>query len=146
MSPDHSIETLLERPYWLIDVLPRRVPAEAAGRYFRVERYLLSRLESICGKFAEVLIGLSCYKELLVRGNGDRWVRDPAPEELQDLFGQSLAAHSPLYVLIPAAEPGALLTFSGEDHYMTLYNPDEHLLELVRPLAAAAGLFVWNPR
>lgn len=32
------------------------------------------------------------------------------------------------------------------DHYMTLYNPDEELLELVRQCAGAEGLFVWGHR
>ena len=29
---------------------------------------------------------------------------------------------------------------------MTLYNPDEELLELVRQCAQAEGLFVWSPK
>ncbi len=35
---------------------------------------------------------------------------------------------------------------SGDDHYMTIYNPDEDLLELVRQCAHAEGLFVWGPK
>ena len=38
-----------------------------------------------------------------------------------------------------------MVTFSGDDHYMTLYNPDAEMLDLVRQLAAAEGLFVWAP-
>jgi len=31
-----------------------------------------------------------------------------------------------------------------DDTHMTLFNPDENLLEMVRSLATAEGLFVWE--
>lgn len=58
-------------------------------------------------------------------------------------FEESVSAHSPLFILIRPAD--ALINFSGDDHYMTLYNPDAELLDLIRSLAGAEGLFVWNP-
>lgn len=36
-----TIEELLERPYWVIDILPWQVPADSPGKYFAVERYFL---------------------------------------------------------------------------------------------------------
>ena len=35
------IEELLNKPYWIIDVLPERVPENSPGRYFAVEDYFL---------------------------------------------------------------------------------------------------------
>ncbi len=32
---------LLEKPYWIVDILPEQVPENADGQYFSVERYFL---------------------------------------------------------------------------------------------------------
>ena len=45
MKDTDFIESLLEKPYWLIDVLPKQVPAGSAGQYFKAERYFLSWLD-----------------------------------------------------------------------------------------------------
>lgn len=97
----HSVEPLLEKPYWLID-------------------------------------------DLQVSTDGETWSKNVFPEDLARNFEDSAAAHSPLSILFGSDE--ALITFSGDDHYMTLYNPDEELLELVRQCAQAEGLFVWGPK
>ena len=138
------IESLLEKPYWLIDVLPKQVPAGSAGLYFKVERYFLSRLDEICRKFARILIRLNCYCDLQVSTDGEAWILNESPEDLVRRFEESIAFHSPLSILVGSDE--ALITFSGDDHYMTLYNPDEEILELVRQCALAEGLFVWGPK
>jgi hypothetical protein len=39
-----------------------------------------------------------------------------------------------------------MIALDSNDHYMTLYNPEEELLELVRSLAISEGLFVWKPK
>ena len=144
MDKTFSIENLLSKPYWLIDVLPKQVPAESAGQYFKVERYFLSWLDEIGRKFARVLIRLNCYYDLQVGTDGETWILNESPEVLARRFEESAASHSPLSVLIGSEE--ALITFSGDDHYMTLYNPDDELLELVRQCAQAEGLFVWGPK
>ena len=144
MDKADLIENLLSKPYWLIDVLPKQVPAGSAGQYFRAERYFLSWLDEISGKFARVFIRLNCYYDLQVSTDGETWILNESPEGLARRFEKSAAAHSPLSVLIGSED--ALITFSGDDHYMTLFNPDEKLLELVRQCAQAEGLFVWGPK
>ncbi len=37
-----KIETILEKPCYVIDILPKQVPADAKGNFFAVEEYLLS--------------------------------------------------------------------------------------------------------
>ena len=143
IRPD-TIETLLEKPYWLIDVLPKQVPAGSAGQYFKAERYFLSWLDEISWKFAQVIIRLNCYYDLRVSIDGETWILNESPEVLVRRFEDSAASHSPLSVLVGSGD--ALITFSGDDHYITLYNPDEELLELVRQCAQAEGLFVWGPK
>ncbi len=143
IRPD-TIESLLEKPYWLIDVLPKQVPAGSAGQYFKVERYFLSQLDEICRRYARILIRLNCYYDLQVSTDGETWIQNVSPVDLVRHFEESAASHSPISILIGSDE--ALITFSGDDHYMTLYNPDEELLELVRQCAQAEGLFVWGPK
>ena len=144
MDKTDCIENLLSKPYWLIDVLPKQVPAGAAGQYFNAERYFLSRLDEISRKFARILLRLNCYYDLQVCTYGEAWILNESPEGLLRSFEESAASHSPLSVLIRSAN--ALVTFTGDDHYMPLYNPDEELLELVRQCAQAEGLFVWGPK
>ena len=144
MKNTDFIESLLEKPYWLIDVLPKQVPAGSAGQYFKAERYFLSWLDKISWKFARVLIRLNCYYDLQVSTDGETWILNESPGDLARRFEESAASHFPLSVLIGPDE--ALVTFSGDDHYMTLYNPHEELLELVRQCAQAEGLFVWGPK
>ena len=38
---DDMMGELLEGPYWIVDILPEQVGADAAGQYFAVERYFL---------------------------------------------------------------------------------------------------------
>ncbi len=144
MKDTDIIESLLEKPYWLIDILPKQVPAGSAGQYFKAERYFLSWLDEISWKFARVLIRLNCYHDLRVSIDGETWILNESPEVLVRRFEDSAASHSPLSVLVGSGD--ALITFSGDDHYMTLYNPDEELLEFVRQCAQAEGLFVWGPK
>ena len=144
MDKTDLIENLLSKPCWLIDVLPKQVPAGSAGQYFKAERYFLSWLDEISWKFARVFIRLNCYYDLQVNTDWEAWILNESPEGLARRFEKSAAAHSPLSVLIGSEE--ALVTFNGDDHYMTLYNPDEELLELVCQCAQAEGLFVWGPK
>ena len=39
----------------------------------------------------------------------------------------------------------ALITISGDDTYMTIYNPSEETIELLGSLATSEGLFIWSP-
>ena len=142
MDTEYSIEDLLEKPYWLIDVLPTRVPADSPGRYFEIEKTFLSQIGAICGKFAAVLTKLNCYQDLQVSRDGEEWLIDAPDYVMAEQLEDSIATHSPVYILVKPS--GALITFSGDDHYMTLYNPDGELLDLVSRLAASEGLFVWQ--
>ena len=131
------------KPYWIIDILPKQVPADSPGRYFTVEKYFLAHLDDLCRKFARILLKLNCYRDLLVSTDEEQWTADFSPEDLQSYFQASVDNHSPLFFRIHPSD--ALLTFAGDDHYLTLYSPDEELLNLLHPLAASEGLFLWSP-
>lgn len=128
--------------YWIVDILPRRVPPGPSGRYFTVERYFLSHLEAIVGKFHWMLLRLGCYRTLEVSRGGESWMMDPTPEDLGRMLGESCTSPEPL--LIRVQPTGAVFSYAG-DHYMTLYGADGELLDLVGMLSASEGLFLWGP-
>ncbi|MBQ9308273.1 MAG: hypothetical protein IJ229_10130 [Clostridia bacterium] len=105
---------------------------------------ILSRLPGLSRRFADVLIRLNCYFDLNVSTDGETWALNESPDGLARHFEEIAISHSPLFILVGTAD--ALVTFRGDDHNMTLYNPDDELLELVRQCAQAEGLFVWGPR
>ena len=141
---DRIVEQLLEAPYWVIDFLPMQVPQYSAGQFFAVEQYYLEepQHERLCRQFADVLLKLNCYYDLLVNcDGGDEWLY-PGPKMLEKCLMESLQ-NGHLCVLI--GDGDALITARGGDTNLTLYNPSPALLELVRQLATAAGLFLWQP-
>ena len=132
-----------DKPYCIIDILPEQVPMYSPGRYFEVERYFRSRLDEIIRKFAYFLIKLNCYCHLEVGRDGENYTGDFAPEALERFFQEANSSPDPLYFRVNSSD--AVFVYANGDHYMTLYEPDSELLNLVRSLASAEGLFVWSP-
>ena len=59
-----SIEQMLQTPYWIIDVLPERVPSNSPGQVFSVERFFLQRqLSDIKQKHINIILKLNGYLE-----------------------------------------------------------------------------------
>lgn len=128
------IEALLEEPYWVIDLLPEQVPTDSAGQFFAVEELFRCepRRSELLRKRADLLLKLNCYRDFCVDGEET----NPAPAKL------ALAVET-RYLTILVDD--ALITSDPDDIYITVYNPDDRLLELLRALAAGEGLFVWQP-
>lgn len=133
------MEELLNKPYWVIDFLPRQVPAKGGGQFFAVEEYYLR--SPLRRGFAEILLKLNCYYDIEVcEPETEKWQKNPPPEAL---FSWIADNEKDLCVLLPAEN--ALITANRDDLYMTVYGPSEELLQLLRSLAAASGLFLWQP-
>lgn len=141
MNRNIIIDDYLEKPYWVIDILPKQVPADSRGQFFTIEQYFLSdeQAEQRCRQFCNILMKLNCYEDIAVCGLSEEWTINPHPVDLE----QRLLERKPLFVFIEASD--ALLTINGDDIYMTVFNPDEALLQMLRPLAASEGLFLWKP-
>lgn len=141
---DKNVEQLLEAPYWVIDILPMPVTQGSGGQFFAVEQYYLegARHNHLCRQCADVLLKLNCYHDLYVN-HDDKWVKNPAPAILISWLTEALR-HGHMCALID--EGASLITASGSDTHMTLYNPSPALLELVHQLATASGLFLWQPQ
>ncbi len=130
----HSIDELLTKPCWIIDVLPERVPEESPGQYPAVEKYFLQDL-ALRQKQLQIILKLSCYHDLTLVNEKEE-IRNPAPAVWAGRMGQK-------YLSILVGEQ-ALITADHTDTYMTVFTADEAILAMIRKLAAAEGLFVWK--
>ena len=135
------LEEYFDKPYWVIDILPKQVPADGQGQYFKIEEYWLRvpQISAICNKFGNLLIKLNCYYDISIHNTVGEWADKPSPETIIECLSTKKA----VYVVLKSED--AMIGFTGEDHYMTLYNPNERLLELVKSLANSEGLFAWKP-
>lgn len=140
-----TIEEYLKKSYWVIDILPKQVPADGRGQYFMIEKYFLEhpQIDNIYRKFTHILLKLNCYDDIDVSNNGDDWITNPAPHELEAVLLKCMADKQMLYIILKSAD--VLITVSGDDAYMTIYNPTEELKDLLDSLAVSEGLFMWKP-
>ena len=130
-----TIEELLRSPYWIIDILPKQVPADSRGQYFAVERYFLKdgRIAGIKQKHINLVLKLNCYADVSIDEEEEI---NPSPERIA---GEMKKRH--LYI---RTGESAILS-EPDDTYLTIFNPDTQLLEFVRQIAAGEGLYVWKP-
>ena len=140
-----TIEEYLNKPYWVIDILPKQVPADGEGQYFRIEKYFLEhpQIDNIYRKFTNILLKLNCYEDIEVSHDGDEWITNPAPHELETALLGCMADKQTLYIILESAD--VLITVSGDDTYMTVYNPTEEAIELIGSLAGSEGMAIWQP-
>ena len=140
-----SIEEILKRPYYVMDILPMQVPADG-GQYFKVEQYYLNDVERLSSQYADVLLKLNCYYDLAFSHDAERWQQNPEPDKIVQMVKDCMSekpTEACLYVTL--AEDSMLLTLQRDTTHMTLYNPTDELLKLLSLLASAVGLFVWSP-
>lgn len=139
------IESYLEKPYWVIDILPKQVPANSRGQYFAVEHHFLEhpKVDELYRKFTDILLKLNCYEDFDVSPDGEQWLTNPEPKVLEALVSKCMFQLSMLYISLPTAD--AMITLSGDDTNMTVYNLSDATLELLRPIVSAEGLFIWKP-
>ena len=78
------------------------------------------------------------------------WIIDILPEQVpEDSTGQYFSVEK--YYLAPERFlnillDDAMILSEPDDTHMTIFNPDEKLLTLVKAIAAGEGLFVWQPQ
>ena len=129
------IDELLQKPYWIIDILPEQVPADSPGQFFAVEKYFLGkeRLDAVKQKHINLVLKLNCYKRISINKENE-W--NPSPERIADDMRSKY-----LYIMMD----DSMILSEPDDTHMTVFDPDEKTLSLIRTLAAGEGLFVWQP-
>ena len=140
-----EIEDYLEKPYWVIDILPKQVPANSRGQYFEIEKYYLEQpqLDIIYKKFTDILLKLNCYEDMDFSSDGEKWKTNPHPQEIKAAMMQCMADKQMLYIDMKSID--VMIIVSGDDTYMTVYHPTTVILELLGSIAASEGLFLWKP-
>lgn len=128
-------EELFETPYRIIDILPRQVEADAPGQYFAIEQYYLepSRQARIKRKHLDLILKLNCYFSISLDGAE---TENPPPKRIEEAVMTRRAC-------IRIGD--AMIVSEPDELYLTLYHPDDKLLESVQTLSAGEGLFVWQP-
>lgn len=137
-----DVEDFLSKPYWIIDILPKQVPADAGGQYFTIEKYFLSppHVDAIYHKFANVMLKLNCYEDIMVfQVENESWQENPAPEDLE----QMVLGRKPMFVVLNQSH--AMISIPGDEHSMTVYGANDETLRLLGSIASAEGLHVWKP-
>lgn len=145
------MENLLEGPYWIVDILPEQVPADSDGQYFAVDAYFRQpgRLQDLYRRFAEMILRLNCYNDMLVSFDScETWTENPEPEwfaeKLTYLKGNE-------FLRVVFVKEKVMIDIDSEDTNMTVFAPDEDdydryaLMCRIRKLAAASGFFMWIP-
>ena len=126
-----TIEELLEKPYWIIDILPKQVPKDSLGQYFAIEDFFLKeQLTEIKKKHIDVILKLNCYVDISIDGE-----KNPAPERIRDIMMER-------YVYIMLGD--SMILSEPDDTHMTVFNPDKELMNLIREISSSEGLFVWE--
>lgn len=135
MTQGLSAEELFGTPYWIIDILPEQVPAGSPGQYFNIERYLMAppRRRAVKQKHASLILKANCYLDISL-DEGKTF--NPPPEQIAEKICTERA-------LVMIGD--AMLVSEPDDTYITVYNPDESLLRMLRVLAAGEGLYLWKP-
>ena len=130
-----TIDELLEMPYWVVDILPRQVPADSPGQYFAVERHYLeeSQFAQVKQRHIDLVLKLNCYFDLAL---DDEQEVNPSPARVVQEMNRR-------YVCIRMGD--ALIVSEPDDTCLTIYNPSDELLALVRQLAMGEGLYLWQP-
>ena len=130
-----TIDELLEMPYWVVDILPRQVPEDSPGQYFAVERHYLeeSQFAQVKQRHIDLVLKLNCYFDLAL---DDEQEVNPSPTRVVQEMNRR-------YVCIRMGD--ALIVSEPDDTCLTIYNPNDELLALVRQLAMGEGLYLWQP-
>ena len=135
-----NIDQLLEKPCYVIDFLPERVPEESDGQYFDVDYYLLNSSKYVMLKvrFVNVILKLMCYYHIKILW--DEWIDKPDPELVENIVSEIMNNHSgTLDCFFP--DENMLLVFEWDTLYLAVYNAPQRTHELMKQIAASEGLF-----
>lgn len=145
MERDCQMETLLEKPGFVIDFLPRQVPGDSQGRFFEVEQYFLKNkeLKRMAKRFVRIILKLQCYYHLEIYSG--KWMEHMEIDELAAYIEQTvLKKKENIQFLFP--EENVLLCLEGDSLNLTVYNPGPEIQKILSELAASEGMFFWQVR
>lgn len=128
---NERIEELLNKEYWIIDILPKQVKKDSDGQYFSVIEYYLKNIKEIKRKHINLILKINCYYDICIE--------DKVNPEIEDIV--NTINNKYVFIMIN----NSMILSEADDTHMTLFNPDNELLEMVKYIANSEGLFVWKP-
>ncbi len=137
------IGEMLEAPYWILDILPERVKEDAAGQYFRVDRYFRQkeRRSILHRRQAELLLRLNCYWDMTVSFDFCKtWEINPDPES----FAAKMTETDRGFLRVLWVQEGIMMDIDFLDSWMTIYCRDGKFPALLEKFADASGFFLWQ--
>lgn len=138
-----KIDDLLEKPCYVIDFLPQRVPAIAKGHFFDVEYYLLNsekRLE-MKNRYVNIILKLMCYYRASILWNG--WNDNPKPADIDTAVSEIMENHSGTLNILFSDED-VLLVFEWDCLNLAVYNLTGDMKEMAEKIALSEGFFCWK--
>ena len=148
MSKDilSRIETLIEMSAFLIDIFPETVPQREDNRYFVIEEYFQNYREMISQKFLNILLKLYCYYNFRISYAPEKLIENATPDQvlafLDSFVMEKNQITDSINIFLPECD--ALIVLNRDDLYITVYNPDSHLKNLLSQLAYSEGLFFYK--
>lgn len=135
------VESLLKEVCYVIDFLPKRVPERYVERYLEVEEYFLQGTEydRIVEGFVRIIMKLRCYHAFEVFCV--QWYEDISASKLAELLKQVLMSKD-RFINILSEEEKMLITVSGSDLHISIYNPSLEAIANLSVLTTAEGLFL----
>ena len=116
-----EVDELLEKPYWIVDILPEQVAKNSAGQYFAIEQYYLSEPKNseLRTKYANLVLKLNCYYDIVLL---DDFAQDyecgelnPDPDKLVGCFVGESAKNS---VSIIIKNENTMVVSNKDDTYL----------------------------
>lgn len=138
---DELVESLLHKICYVIDFLPMRVPEQCGGRFWDVEEYFLQGAEHdrLVERLVRIIIKLQCYHAFEIFC--EQWYEDIGMEELAELIKNVLMSRNG-YMNILSRDDKMLITVSGSDLHISVYNPPILAVANLSSLASSEGLFL----
>ena len=138
-----KIDELLEKPYYVIDFLPQRVPKNNSGHFFDVEYYLLNneKRHEMKNKYVNIILKLMCYYRASILWNG--WNDNPKPADIENAISEIMENHSGTLNILFSDED-VLLVFEWDCLNLSVYNLSESMKEITEKIALSEGFFCWK--
>lgn len=135
-----KIDTLLEKPCYIMDFLPEQVKPDNGGQFFDVEYYMLNseKYIGLKDRFVAVILKLMCYYHVAILWSG--WVDRPSPKMIEEAVLEIMENHSgTLNVLL--VEEDALLVFDWDCLNLSVFNSPKEVQSIMEKIAFSEGLF-----
>lgn len=133
-------QAIFDTQNYVIDIFPLQIPSQRSRAFFAAEKFFLQepQLHLIRQKFARMIVMLGCYYDIVLEHNNQQQ-ENPSPEIV---FNTITNCKSNDYLTFFLPQQNSAITYSGDDLYMTLYNPDDTLANLLAQICGTAGLFL----